>query len=148
MSIVSPSFNKTLIKNSGSNYTTWTIHENPFGGVNQWNILVSVLVFTPSPYILLQAITSTPIYTMGVSNCSRRIEKFSKKLGTISLRLFKPTFSTMVCELEFKWFAPKLFDRLKCEYEVKTMEEQRVAACSFDHNTLGVEGHARALGWD
>jgi len=47
--------------------------------------------------------TSTPIYTMEVSDFSRRIEKFSGRPGTISLREFKATFSTVVCELEFKY---------------------------------------------
>jgi len=28
------------------------------------------------------------------------------------------------------------------------MEEQGVGACSLTHSTLGVKGHARALGWD
>jgi hypothetical protein len=34
-----------------------------------------------------------------------RIEKFSGKTNTISLREFKVTFSTAVCELEFKYGA-------------------------------------------
>jgi hypothetical protein len=34
---------------------------------------------------------------------SRRIEKFSGRPGTISLREFKATFSTVVCELELKY---------------------------------------------
>jgi len=33
------------------------------------------------------------------------IEKFSRRPGTISLREFKATFSTVVCELEFKYGA-------------------------------------------
>jgi len=49
--------------------------------------------------------TSTPIYTMEVSSFSRRIEKFSGRLDTISLREFKATFSTVVYELEFKYGA-------------------------------------------
>jgi len=32
--------------------------------------------------------------------------------------------------------------------KVKTLEGKRVGARSLAHNTLGVEGHARALGWD
>ncbi len=47
--------------------------------------------------------TSTPIYTMEVSSSSRRIEKFSERSGTISLREFKATFSTVVYELELKY---------------------------------------------
>jgi len=31
---------------------------------------------------------------------------------------------------------------------VKIVEEQGVGARSLAHNTLGVEGRARALGWD
>jgi hypothetical protein len=59
--------------------------------------------FTPSPYISLQVVTSTTIYTMEVSSSSRIIEKFSRRLGTTSLREFKATFSTVVCELELKY---------------------------------------------
>jgi len=61
--------------------------------------------FTPSPYTLLQAVTSTPIYTMEISNSSRRIEKFSGRPSTNSLREFKVTFSIVVCELELKYGA-------------------------------------------
>jgi hypothetical protein len=32
-----------------------------------------------------------------------RIEKFNRRPSTISLRKFKATFSTVVCELEFKY---------------------------------------------
>jgi hypothetical protein len=42
---------------------------------------------------------------MEVNSFSGRIEKFNRRLGTISLREFKVTFSTMVCELEFKYGA-------------------------------------------
>jgi len=42
---------------------------------------------------------------MEVSSSSRRIEKFNRRLGTISLKEFKATFSNMVCELEFKYGA-------------------------------------------
>jgi hypothetical protein len=42
---------------------------------------------------------------MEVSNSSGRIEKFSERPGTISLRQFKATFSTVVCELELKYGA-------------------------------------------
>jgi len=51
----------------------------------------------------LQAVTLTPIYTMEVSSSSGRIEKFSGRPGTISLRELKATFSTVVCELELKY---------------------------------------------
>jgi hypothetical protein len=42
---------------------------------------------------------------MEVSSSSGRIEKFNGRAGTISLREFKATFSTMVCELELKYGA-------------------------------------------
>jgi len=42
---------------------------------------------------------------MEVSSSFGRIEKFSGRLGTISLREFKATFSTVVCELELKYGA-------------------------------------------
>jgi hypothetical protein len=40
---------------------------------------------------------------MEVNNSFERIEKFSERPNTIFLREFKATFSTMVCELEFKY---------------------------------------------
>ncbi len=93
----------TRIRNSGLGYTTSTTHQNPFGGVNQWSTPTTAPTFTPSPYIPLQAVTLTPIYTMEVSSSSGRIEKFSGRPSTISLREFKATFSTVVCELELKY---------------------------------------------
>jgi len=42
---------------------------------------------------------------MEVSSSSRKIEKFSGRPGIISLREFKETFSTVVCELELKYGA-------------------------------------------
>ena len=42
---------------------------------------------------------------MEVSSSSGRIEKFSGRPGSISLREFKATFSTVVCELELKYGA-------------------------------------------
>jgi hypothetical protein len=42
---------------------------------------------------------------MEVNNSSGRIEKFNGRQGTISLRKLKATFSTVVCELEFKYGA-------------------------------------------
>ncbi len=57
----------------------------------------------PSLYIPLQVVTSTPIHTMEVSSSFQRIEKFSGRPGTISLREFKATFSIVVCELELKY---------------------------------------------
>jgi hypothetical protein len=40
---------------------------------------------------------------MEVSKSSGKIEKFSERPGTISLREFKVTFSTMVYDLELKY---------------------------------------------
>jgi hypothetical protein len=48
-------------------------------------------------------VTSTPIYTMEVNNSCGRIEKFSRRPSTISLREFKATFSIVVYELELVW---------------------------------------------
>jgi hypothetical protein len=42
---------------------------------------------------------------MEVSSSFGRIEKFNGRPGTISLREFKATFSTVVCELELKYGA-------------------------------------------
>jgi hypothetical protein len=67
---------------------------------------------------------------MEVSNSFGKIEKFNERLGTISLKEFKVTFSTMVCELEFKYgvnytkaFA---FKQLACyvHYEALDVYEQ------------------------
>jgi hypothetical protein len=79
------------------------MHQSPFGGVNQWGTPAIAPAFTPSPYIPLQIVTSTPIYTMEVNNSFRRIEKFKGRPGTISLREFKATFLIVVCELELKY---------------------------------------------
>jgi hypothetical protein len=91
----------TPTRNSDFGYTTSTVHQSPFGGVNQWG----TPTFTPSSYIPLQAVTYTPIYTMEVNSSFGRIEKFSGRPGTISLKEFKATFSTVVCELELKYGA-------------------------------------------
>jgi len=91
--------------NSGSCYTISTIHLSPFGGVNQWGTPAVAPAFTPSPYIPFQVVTFTPIYTIEVSSSFRIIDKFSERPGTISLKEFKATFSTMVCELELKYGA-------------------------------------------
>jgi hypothetical protein len=66
-------------------------------------MLPTALAFTPSLYILLQGVTSTPIYTMEVNSSFGRIEKFNGRPGIISLREFKAIFSTVVCELELKY---------------------------------------------
>jgi hypothetical protein len=97
------SSNTTPITNSSSNYTTSTIHQSPFGGVNKWGTPVAAPAFLSSPYIPLQIVTSTPIYTMEVNSSSTKIEKFSGRPDIISLREFKATFSTVVCELELKY---------------------------------------------
>jgi len=86
-----------------------------------------------SPYILFQAVTSTPVYTMEVSSSFGRIEKFSRRLGTISLREFKETFSIVVCELELKYGANYTeafaFKQLACyvHYEALDVYEQHFA---------------------
>jgi hypothetical protein len=104
-STAASSSSTTPIRNSSSGYTTSTVHQSPFGGVNQCGTPVAALAFTPSSYIPLQAVTFTPIYTMEVNSSSRIIEKFNGRPGTISLKEFKATFSTMVCELELKYGA-------------------------------------------
>ncbi len=43
------------------------------------------------------------MYTMEINSSFGRIEKFNERLGTISLKEFKATFSIMVCELELKY---------------------------------------------
>jgi hypothetical protein len=59
------------------------VHQNPFEGVNQWGMFVAAPAFTPSSYIPLQVVNSTPIYTMEVSNSFGKIEKFSGRPGII-----------------------------------------------------------------
>jgi hypothetical protein len=76
----------------GGGYITSVVHQSPFGGVNQWGTHIDALAFTPSSYIPLQVVTFTPIYTMEINSYSGRIEKFSGRPGTISLREFKATF--------------------------------------------------------
>jgi len=44
--------------------------------------------------------------------------------------------------------APKFFDKLKCESEVKTMKKWKIRARSLAHSTLRVEGRAGAPKWD
>jgi hypothetical protein len=67
---------------------------------------------------------------MEVSSSSGRIEKFSKRPGTISLKEFKATFSTVVCELELKYGANYIeafaFKQLACyvHYEAFDVYEQ------------------------
>jgi len=80
---------------------------------------------------------------MEVSSSSGRIEKFSKRPCTISLREFKVTFSTVVCELELKYgvnyteaFA---FKQLACyvHYEALDVYEQhspRILGITYIHN--------------
>jgi hypothetical protein len=67
---------------------------------------------------------------MEVSRSSGRIEKFNERPGTISLKKFKATFSTMVCELEFKYginyTEAFMFKKLACyvHYEALDVYEQ------------------------
>ncbi len=67
---------------------------------------------------------------MEVNSSSGKIEKFSERPSTISLREFKATFSTVVCELEFKYGANYTeafaFKQLACyvHYEALDVYEQ------------------------
>jgi hypothetical protein len=72
------------------------VHQTPFGAVTQWGTCAATLAFTPSPYISLQVVTSTPVYTIEVRCSFGRIKKFGERLSTISLKEFKATFSTVV----------------------------------------------------
>jgi hypothetical protein len=57
---------------------------------------------------MIYSATSHDLYTHihhGGQEFFREIEKFNGRLGTISLKEFKATFSTVVCELEFKYGA-------------------------------------------
>jgi hypothetical protein len=79
------------------------VRQSPFVGVNKWSTLTAAPALTSSLYISLLGVTSTPIYTMEVNNSFGRIENFNERPGTISLKEFKATFSTLVCELELKY---------------------------------------------
>jgi len=59
-----PSSSITPTRNSSSSYTTSTVHQNPFEGVNRWGSPAVAPTFTPSPYIPLHVITYTPILTV------------------------------------------------------------------------------------
>jgi hypothetical protein len=48
----------------------------------------------------------------------------------------------------FGWRTPKLLNGLKCDFELKIAEQQGIGAQSLARNILGVEGCARASGWD
>ncbi len=50
---------------------------------------VAALTLIPSLYIPLQAVISTPIYTIEVNNSSGRIEKFNERPSTISIVVFE-----------------------------------------------------------
>jgi hypothetical protein len=69
---------------------------------------------------------------MEVSSSFGIIEKLSGRLGTISLKEFKATFSTVVCELEFKYVAKYIeaftFKQLACyvHYEALDVYEQHL----------------------
>jgi hypothetical protein len=47
-SIAPSSSNTNPAKNSGSSYTTSTVHQSPFGGVNQWGTPVVTRTFMTS----------------------------------------------------------------------------------------------------
>ncbi len=67
---------------------------------------------------------------MEVNSSLGRIEKFSEKPCTIYLREFKATFSTMVCESEFKYGSNNIevftFKQMACyvHYEALDVYEQ------------------------
>jgi hypothetical protein len=67
---------------------------------------------------------------MEVRSSSRKIEKFSGRLNTISLREFKATFSIVICELELKYGVNYIeafaFKQLACyvHYEALDVYEQ------------------------
>jgi hypothetical protein len=130
MSITPPSSSTTPTRNLGSGYITLTVHQSPFGGAHQWGTPVAAPTFTQSLYIPLQVVTSTPIYTMEVSSSPGRIKKFSERPSIISLREFKATFSTVICELELKYGANYTeafaFKQLACyvHYEALNVYEQ------------------------
>jgi hypothetical protein len=70
---------------------------------------------------------------MEINSSSRKIKKFNGRPGTISLREFKATFSTVVCELELKYganytkaFAFKQLARF-VHYEALDVYEQHFA---------------------
>jgi len=70
---------------------------------------------------------------MEVNNSSGTIEKFNGRPSNISLRVFKATFSTVVCELELKYGANYTeafaFKQLACyvHYEALDVYEQHSA---------------------
>ncbi len=47
----------------------------------------------------------------------------------------------------YRWRAPKLLDRLKCESKMKTTKEQGLGARSLARSTLRVERCVEAPGW-
>jgi hypothetical protein len=59
-----------------------------------------------------------------------------------------PHFNVMLWILILILMCSQALYRLKCEYKVKTVEEQGVRACSLARNTLKVKGRAGALRWD
>jgi hypothetical protein len=50
---VPPSSSTAPTMNSSLGYTTSTVHQSPFGGVNQWGMPTTAPTFTPSLYIPL-----------------------------------------------------------------------------------------------
>jgi hypothetical protein len=63
---------------------------------------------------------------MEVISSFGRIEKFNGRPGTISLKEFKATFSTMVCGLEFKYGANYIevfaFKQLACYVHYEALD--------------------------
>ncbi len=131
MYIISSYTQNTLLFLLGSNKVLGTyINFLNFGGVNQCGTPIAAPTFTLSSYILLQVVTSTPIYTMEVNISFGRIERFGGRPCIIFLREFKVTFLTMVCELELKYGVNYIkafaFKQLACyvHYEALDVYEQ------------------------
>jgi len=58
--------------------------------------------------------------------------------------LFEQNKLLVLYWLDFFWHNPKLLDRFKCEYKVKTIEGSWVGARSLACSTFGIKGPARA----
>jgi hypothetical protein len=97
-----PSSSTTPIRNLGLGYTTSIVHQSPFGGVNKWVRLFPHLlshhlrIFHCKPLLLHPYAPWRSTVLLGELRSLGRP-------GTISLRKFKATFSTMVYELELKY---------------------------------------------
>jgi hypothetical protein len=70
---------------------------------------------------------------MEVRSSFRRIEKFSGRLGTISLKEFKATFSTVVCEVELKYYVnyTETFTFKQLAYYVQHLRKAGTGSCTL-----------------